>query len=61
MGHISINCPNSKGWVRKGKYKRHQAHSAEDDEHDHEKTKEEESSEEYFFYLSSYGYNHSCK
>jgi hypothetical protein len=47
MGHIAINCPNSKGQVRKGKYKRHHAHAAEDDEPDHEKTKEEDSSEEY--------------
>jgi hypothetical protein len=47
MGHIAINCPNSKGKVRKGKYRRHHAHAAEDDEHDHEKTKEEDSSEEY--------------
>jgi hypothetical protein len=47
MGHIAINYPNSKGQIRKGKYKRHHAHAAEDDEHDHEKTKEEYSSEEY--------------
>ena len=47
MEHISIKFPNSKGQVRKGKYRRHHAHVAEDDEHDHEKTKEEDSSEEY--------------
>jgi hypothetical protein len=47
MGHIAINCPNSKGQVKKGKYRRHHAHATEDDEHDHEKTKEEDSSEEY--------------
>jgi hypothetical protein len=47
MGHIATNCPNSKGQVRKGKYKRHHAHATEDDEHDHEKTKEEDLSEEY--------------
>jgi hypothetical protein len=47
MGHISINCPNSKGQVKKGKYKKHHAHAAEDDEHDHDKTKEEKSSEVY--------------
>jgi len=47
MGHIAINCPNSKGQVRKGKYKRHHAHVAEDDEPDHEKIKEEDSSKEY--------------
>jgi hypothetical protein len=40
MGHVSIKCPNSKGKVRKGKYRRHHAHATEDDEHDHEKTKE---------------------
>jgi hypothetical protein len=45
MGHIAINCPNSKGQVRKGKYKIHHAHATEDDELDHEKTKEEDSSE----------------
>jgi hypothetical protein len=47
MGHIAINCPNSKGKVRKGKYRKHHAHATKDDEHDHEKTKEEDSSEEY--------------
>jgi hypothetical protein len=47
MGYTAINFPNSKGQVRKGKYKRHHAHVTEDDEHDHEKTKEEDSSEEY--------------
>jgi hypothetical protein len=36
MGHIAINFPNSKGQVRKGKYKRHHAHAAEDDEPDQE-------------------------
>ena len=44
MGHIAINCPNSKGQVRKGKYKRHHAHAAEDDQ---ERAKEDDSSEEY--------------
>jgi hypothetical protein len=47
MGHISINCLNSKGHFRKGSYKRHHAHAVNDDEHDHEKTKEEDPSEEY--------------
>ena len=47
MGHIAINCPNSKYQVIKGKYKIHHARAAEDDEPDHEKTKEEDSSEEY--------------
>jgi hypothetical protein len=47
MGHIAISSPNSKGKVKKGKYKRHHAHAVEDDEHDLEKTKEEDSSEEY--------------
>ena len=31
MAHIAINCPHSKDQVRKGKYKRHHAHAAEDD------------------------------
>ena len=47
MGHIAINCPNYKGQVRKGKYKRHHAHVAEDDEPDQERVKEDDSSEEY--------------
>jgi hypothetical protein len=47
MEHISIKFPNSKGQVRKGKYKIHHALAVEYDEHDHEKTKEEDSSEEY--------------
>jgi hypothetical protein len=28
IGHIAINCPNSKGQVIKGKYKGHHAHAA---------------------------------
>jgi hypothetical protein len=55
MGHIAIKFPNSKGQVRKGKYKRHHAHAAEDDEPDHEKTKEEDSSEEYVLISSLTG------
>ena len=47
MGHIATNCPNSKGQVRKGKYKRHHAHAAEDDEHDQKRAKKDDSSEEY--------------
>jgi hypothetical protein len=47
MGHISINCPNSEGQVRKIKYRRHHSNATEDDEHYHEKTKEEDSSKEY--------------
>jgi hypothetical protein len=47
MGHIAINSPNSKGQVIKGKYKRHHAHAAEDDEPNQERTKEDDSSEEY--------------
>ena len=46
MGNISINCPNSKGKVKKGKYRRHHAHAAEDDELDQERAKEDDSSEE---------------
>jgi hypothetical protein len=45
MGHIAINFPNSKGQVRKGKYKRHHAHVSEEDEPDQERTKEEYSIE----------------
>jgi hypothetical protein len=47
MGHIATNCPDSKGQVRKGNYKRHHAHDGEDDEPDQERAKEEDSSEEY--------------
>jgi hypothetical protein len=47
MGHIAMNCPNSRDQVRKGKYKRHHAHAAEDDEPDQERTKEDDSSEEF--------------
>jgi hypothetical protein len=47
MGHIAINCPNSKGQVTKGKYKRYHAHVAEDDEPNKERASEDESSEEY--------------
>jgi hypothetical protein len=32
MGHIARNCPHIKDQIRKGKYKRHHAHAAEDDE-----------------------------
>jgi hypothetical protein len=46
MGHIAINYPNSKGQVRKGKYKIHHAHAAKDDEPDQERSKEDDSSEE---------------
>jgi hypothetical protein len=49
MGHIAINCPNSKDQVRKGKYKRHHAHNVEDDEPDQKRIKEDDSSEEHVF------------
>jgi hypothetical protein len=55
MGHIAINCPHSKDQVRKGKYKIHHAHAAEDDEPDQERTKEEDSSEEYVLISSLTG------
>jgi hypothetical protein len=47
MGHIAINCPHSKDQVRKGKYKIHHAHAAEDDELDQERIEEYDSSKEY--------------
>jgi hypothetical protein len=47
LGHIARFCPNSKDKVRKGKYKRHHAHAAEDDEPDQKRAKGDESSEEY--------------
>jgi hypothetical protein len=55
MGHNAINCPNSKGWVRKGKYKRHHAHPAEDDEPNQERAKEDDSNEEYVLILALTG------
>jgi hypothetical protein len=47
MGHIAINCTHSKDQVRKGKYKIHHAHVAEDNEPDQKRAKEDDSSEEY--------------
>jgi hypothetical protein len=55
MGHISINYPNSKDQVRKGKYKRHHAHAIEYDQPGHEKTKEDDSSKEYVLISSLTG------
>jgi hypothetical protein len=47
MGHIARNSPYIKYEIRKGKYKRHYAHVAEDDEPVQNKVKEDDSSEEY--------------
>jgi hypothetical protein len=47
MGHIAINCPHSKDQARKGKFKMHHAHVAEDDEPDQEREKEYYSTKEY--------------
>jgi hypothetical protein len=47
MGHIARNCPHIKDQIRKGKYKRHHAHAAKDNESVQMKEKEDDSSEEY--------------
>ena len=55
MGHISRNCLHAKDQIRKGKYKRHHAHAAEDDEPIQNKEKEDYSSEEYVLISSLTG------
>jgi hypothetical protein len=55
MGHIAINFPHSKDQVKKGKYKRHHAHAAYDDEPDHKRVKENDSSEGYVLISSLTG------
>jgi hypothetical protein len=39
---IVINCPNIKDHIRKGKYKRHHVHAAEDDERVQKNAKEDD-------------------
>lgn len=46
LGHIARLCPHTKDQGKKGKFKRHHAHVAEDDEHVR-KGREDESDEEY--------------
>jgi hypothetical protein len=52
LGQIARLCPKSKDKVRKGKYKRHHAHAAKDDEIDEKRDKGYELIEEYVFISS---------
>jgi hypothetical protein len=55
MGHITRNCSHVKYRIRKGKYKRHHTHVAEDDGPVQKKGKEDDSSEEYVLISSLTG------
>ena len=46
MGHVAGFCPHAKDQGKKGKFKKHHAHAAEDDE-PVQKGREEESEDEY--------------